>query len=281
MLSPAEKKFLLWITIFLILLLLLLISSSQRLQISVYPEKSHKLQAPLCIALITDLHGSHYGKGQEKLLQALEEQSPDIICISGDLLDEKRDPENSWELLKAVGEDYPCYYVSGNHEFRQGDIQAIKEKISSYGVKVLEGEGERLRIGGQTVYIAGVDDPSGLPSQGSRDGARTWQEQLDDAAAGRGGEYSILLSHRPERVSSYQQSGFDLTLCGHAHGGQVRIPGLLNGLYAPHQGFFPQYAGGQYQWEQGSMIVSRGLCKSWIPRIFNRPELVFIQVQPE
>ncbi|MDO4733224.1 MAG: metallophosphoesterase, partial [Bacillota bacterium] len=91
---------------------------------------------------------------------------------------------------------------------------------------------------------------------------------------------SILLSHRPECTAFYESSGFDLELSGHAHGGQLRIPGLLNGLYAPNQGFFPKYAGGLYQLGKTSLLVSRGLCKSRLPRVFNRPELAIIELLP-
>ena len=91
--------------------------------------------------------------------------------------------------------------------------------------------------------------------------------------------YSILVTHRPERVESYAASGFDLIVAGHAHGGQARLPGLINGVYAPNQGLFPNYAGGMYVLTaQTSMVVSRGLCRNVIPRIFNPPELVIIDI---
>jgi len=92
--------------------------------------------------------------------------------------------------------------------------------------------------------------------------------------------YSILLSHRPERVEAYHSSGFDLVVAGHAHGGQVRIPGILNGLYAPNQGFYPKYADGRYALGETLMIVGRGLSRSGLPRVFNPPELVIIDVEP-
>ena len=92
--------------------------------------------------------------------------------------------------------------------------------------------------------------------------------------------YTILLSHRPEWIETYQKYAFDLVLCGHAHGGQWRTPFLLNGLYAPHQGLFPKYAGGRYDYATGTMIVSRGLAREStpVPRIFNRPELVVVEL---
>ena len=90
--------------------------------------------------------------------------------------------------------------------------------------------------------------------------------------------FTVLLSHRPELFENYVSRAFDLVLCGHAHGGQWRIPGVLNGLYAPQQGLFPLYAGGKYEKGSTTMIVSRGLAKETtpIPRIFNPPELVVV-----
>jgi len=277
MLPGIPKPIVLKAGLLLLLLLFLLLACSLRLNVCSYQENSPKLKTPLRLALITDLHGCRYGQGQKELLAALAEQQPDLICLSGDIIDDKNSPEGAWELLSAIGEEYPCYYASGNHEFRTEQIELLKEKIRSYGVEVLEGAGKFAEIKGQRLYIAGVDDPSAF-AEGYLPGS--WQAQLDAAAAGLGEEYSILLSHRPERTAAYESSGFDLVLSGHAHGGQVRIPGLVNGLYAPHQGPFPKYAGGQYPLGETSLVVSRGLCKSWLPRVFNRPELVIIELLP-
>ncbi len=90
----------------------------------------------------------------------------------------------------------------------------------------------------------------------------------------------MLLVHRPENYADYRKYAFDLVLCGHAHGGQWRIPGILNGLYAPSQGLFPKYAGGYYNEESVPMIVSRGLAResTIVPRFYNPPELVIVDL---
>jgi len=112
--------------------------------------------------------------------------------------------------------------------------------------------------------------------------AGNWQEQFDACKAEVGdGIYSILLSHRPELTEKYKDSGFDLVVAGHAHGGQVRIPGIINGLLAPNQGYFPKYAGGRYDMGETVMIVNRGLQKDSIPRVFNPPDLVIVSLKPE
>ena len=152
----------------------------------------------------------------------------------------------------------------------------------SYNVTVLEGESHIANLNGQDLCIGGVDDPS--LSRDDRQGDLTrWRKQLENCGDSRDDSiFSLLLSHRPERVADYQHCGFDLILCGHAHGGQVRSPGLVNGHFAPDQGLLPSYAGGLYQLENNAvMIVSRGLMRDSLPRIFNHPELVVINLEPD
>jgi len=149
-------------------------------------------------------------------------------------------------------------------------------------------------VNGETINLCGVDDPDVYmvntdPEQdpegyiqAQTNKENTFLSQIaavSDAADT--ASYTILLSHRPEYYETYTDYDFDLALCGHAHGGQWRIPGILNGLYAPHQGIFPKYAGGRYDREDMTMIVSRGLARetTWVPRIFNRPELVIIDLK--
>ena len=158
--------------------------------------------------------------------------------------------------------------------------------ISGCGVTVLEGEAAPLVINGQELCIAGVDDPEfwgGYFAYGGYDVPAEWLTQLKACgeAAAKSGAYSVLLSHRPELVDIYRGSGFDLVVSGHAHGGQVRIPGLVNGLFAPCQGWFPQYTGGAYALGSTTLVVSRGLCRNELPRVFNRPELVIVILSPE
>ena len=256
----------------------------QDMTVSRYEVQSGKLNSPFRIALITDLHSCYYGEGQNYLLTCIEKQSPDIICLSGDIVDDKTPDDGAKELLGAVGKKYPCFYVSGNHESWSGELDKIKQMISDYGITVLEGQGEFVEIGDNRVYIGGVDDPYACKDK-FEDGKffDGWQLQIENAGKQAGGEnFSVLLSHRPERTAEYSDSGFDLTLCGHAHGGQVRFPKLLgNGLYAPDQGILPQYTSGEFSLENGGrMIVSRGLCRNLVPRVFNRPELVIIDCTP-
>ena len=159
----------------------------------------------------------------------------------------------------------------------------IKKWVRSCGITVLEGSGQTVTIKGQKIAVFGVDDPEAFSGSSYSQGrvGSSWYRQFETCrAALEKGAFNILMSHRPELVSVYQESGFDLVVSGHAHGGQARLPGLINGFYAPNQGYFPKFAGGFYELENTDMIVSRGLCKNAVPRIFNPPELVIVDIKP-
>ncbi len=251
---------------------------NEKVLLRTYPIVSEKIKTPVKIIQISDLHSSKYGKSCVELIKAVKEASPDLVVMTGDILDNRAPNGECFRFLRKIASLYPCYYVSGNHEVYTHLADEIKAELSSYGIRVLEGETETVTVGKQTVVIGGVDDPIESPDKYGR----LWEDQLTDCGrALDGGDFSILLTHRPELVSYYEETPFDLVLCGHAHGGQVRVPKLINGIYAPHQGFFPKYAGGEYAMANGGkMIVSRGLSKYVRPRIFNRPELVLVTLMP-
>lgn len=260
-------------------ILVLIAVSDMRLKTVVYTVETGKLKQSVRLALITDLHSCSYGKEQETLIHAVENQNPDIVLLGGDIFDDVRSYENAEITLKYLSERYPCYYVTGNHEYWSGDISAILDIVDSYGITILEGDCDTIEIHGQKMNICGVDDPDAVAYTKN---AKGMLEQLNEIQGKAEPDcYTVLLSHRPELIETYMRYDFDLILSGHAHGGQWRIPGVLNGLYAPNQGLFPKYAGGEYDFEQGKMIVSRGLAResTLAPRIFNRPELVIIDLQ--
>lgn len=247
---------------------------SQNLTVRTYVQTTPKVTEPVRLAVLADLHGTQYGEGQAELLALLQAQAPDGVVLLGDLVDEETARETVWPFLEALCAMYPCYYVSGNHEFWTEEIAEIKARIRACGVTVLEGESALLSVRGQTVRLCGADDP--------QVGEAVFQAQLEACGRQAGdGVYTVLLAHRPERAAQYVGYAFDLVLAGHAHGGQVRIPGILNGLYAPYQGWFPKYAGGAYALEDTTMVVSRGLVRGGLPRIWNPPELVMVEIAPE
>lgn len=270
---------------------LLLAGLDSRLLLRKYTVDSPKVTAPVRIVLVTDLHSCRYGENQIQLIQAVRSQNPDIVLLSGDIFDEHQDSTNARQFLAGIAGLYPCYYVTGNHEYRcePEAFAEIFQILKENQIKVLSGVWDTLTIKGQALNICGVDDPSAHTSVdlveyavGETQAPPDFLSQLDAVSkAGDNGTYSILLSHRPEYFEDYAARGFDLVLCGHAHGGQWRIPVLLNGLYAPGQGLFPKYAGGLFRQDATTMIVSRGLARetTMVPRFYNRPELVVIDLK--
>lgn len=230
------------------------------------------------IVLIADLHSSIYGENQQDLVDLVKKQEPDLIALTGDIADDKVPHAGTEMFLAGIRGTAPVFYVTGNHECWTFRVDEIKDMIRGYGVTVLEQSWTALTVNGAELIICGVDDPY---IELIDDDDRSWEQMMHDAFDGLDDVpgYRILLAHRPERFRTYQRFGFDLVLSGHAHGGQVRIPFILNGLYAPGQGWFPRYAGGVYRHGDMMQVVSRGLSyNEKLPRIFNPPEVVVIDI---
>lgn len=256
----------------------------QGLRVRRYTVRSAKLSGRVKLLLLSDLHGTRYGREQERLVRAVEGENPDLVLLAGDMADDKVPNQGTLELLRRIGRAYPCFFAPGNHENRTGNLEAVKEMFRSHGVCVLDGRNASLEAGGQRLLLAGVDDPEtfGVRRHERYTAPPEWLRQLDACRPGLSdSRFSILVSHRPELVGEYEESGFDLVVSGHAHGGQVRVPGLLNGLFAPSQGLFPRYAGGLYSLGKTTLVVSRGLCRNYLPRVFNPPEAVVVSLEPE
>lgn len=249
------------------------IALDPRMVVRHYTVESDKISAPVRLAVVADFHGCDYGEGAERLIAAIQEQSPDAVLLVGDIFDDVLPWDDSEALVCSLAAQYPCFYVTGNHEYWSDDVDEICRIIESAGVVVLNASSATLKINGQTINICGIPDPSDPISMKT-----ALQRAASDIAQA---AFTVLLAHRPERIDKYAATGnFDLVVSGHAHGGQVRIPGILNGLFAPNQGLFPEYAGGQYQVEETTLIVSRGLAResTRLPRVFNRPELVIVEL---
>lgn len=231
------------------------------------------------IVLITDLHSHIYGENQTNIVSLIKKQNPDIIALAGDIADDVESIVGTELFLAGIKEVDPIYCVSGNHEFWSHDIKNIKDTIRKYGVTILENSYERIKVKNSYITIGGVDDPDVVKFEKPD---FDWQSEMYNTFSELRDKpgYKILLAHRPELIETYKENSFDLVVSGHSHGGQVRIPFLLNGLYAPNQGWFPKYAGGAYKYDSLTHIVSRGLSYNpRLPRIFNPPEVVVIDVK--
>ena len=234
-----------------------------------YTLVSRKVSKKVRIVQISDLHSCSYGKDMKNLISAVDAAEPDIIVLTGDIFDNRTDNKNSDTLLKAIAKKYPCYYVSGNHEYWGNMWDTFSRRAESFGVTVLQGE--NVDIDGITICGASAKSDIG-------DSVKVCADNADTDS------FNILLAHFPENIDFYRSFGkFDLVLSCHAHGGQWRLPPFINGLYAPGQGLFPKYAGGRYDFDDTTFIVSRGLSRTMehFPRIFNNPELVVIDILPE
>ncbi|QSX06459.1 metallophosphoesterase [Sedimentibacter sp. zth1] len=274
-----KKKRIIIVSLLIILVLITLLAFDVRLKVQEYTVISDKITLPVKVALITDLHSCKYGDNEMNLIKAIDKQNPDVILMGGDICDDKLPNDNTELLLKGIADKYPCFYVSGNHEYWSGEIDKIKSMFRLYNVDVLEGTSSTINIRGQNINICGMDDPDVEKYIDNNNMFYSQLEALEKISDN--GYYTILLAHRPQYVNMYLQYGFDMVLSGHTHGGQWRIPVILNGLYAPDQEWFPKYAGGEYDFANGKMIVSRGLSResTRVPRIFNRPELVIINLE--
>ncbi len=268
-----------YIYVLIALIVFVLLGLNRKLKVVTYNIETEKITNKTKIAVITDLHSCKYGENQVDLINAIEKENPEVILLVGDIYDDVMPNENTSIFLEAMSKKYPMYYVTGNHEYWSDDINGILSLVQSFGITILEGTSDTININGEEINICGTTDPDVV---GYTENGLNVRQQLDNLnAVSQNGNYTILLAHRPELIDTYRQYNFDLVVSGHAHGGQWRIPIILNGFYAPNQGFLPKYAGGEYVFEGMNFIVSRGLAKesTRIPRFYNRPEVVIVEVE--
>ncbi|MDN3436976.1 metallophosphoesterase [Planococcus sp. APC 3900] len=227
------------------------------------------------IVQVSDLHNATFGRNQSSLIEKVEAASPDAIFLTGDLVDSNRyDLDSSLVLVDALVEMSEVYYVTGNHEVASNKVEEILGALRERGVTVLENDSVEWAKEGESVQIAGIDDP--LMEPDIHEGEAT-QQSLANAQMTE--DFTLLLAHRPEYFPIYADYGVDVVFSGHAHGGQVRIPGI-GGLIAPGQGWFPKVTEGIFEVNQSQMVVSRGLGNSTFPvRIFNLPEIVVVTLE--
>lgn len=269
------------VLLIIILIVVSVLAFDVRLKTVEYYVKSSKINGEIKLALVTDLHSCNYGKNQSKLVEKIEEYQPDAVLLGGDIFDDVLDDTNACVLVDELAEKYKIYYASGNHEWWSNRMQDMFNYLSAKGVTVLRGNSDVLKIGEDKIAVSGIDDPEVNTYDSTY---LNWEKQLEEAGESIvQTQFNLLLTHRPECAEKYFEYDFDLVLSGHAHGGQFRIPFIMNGFYAPNQGIFPKLAGGIYDFSDRKLIVSRGLAResTRLPRIFNRPELVLVNLIPE
>jgi predicted MPP superfamily phosphohydrolase len=229
------------------------------------------------IVQISDLHNKVFYKDNNTLVKKIKSQKPDIIVITGDLVDRRKyNEENALSFIDKIKSIAPIYYVNGNHEGWSGKFESLEKKLEEEGVFVLRNESSVYEKGKEQILILGLDDPAFNTANHSEDYMNEGiiKKGLSDINDDK--KFRILLSHRPELFDLYVDNNIDVAFTGHAHGGQVIIP-FIGGIIAPNQGFWPKYYKGMYTKNNTTMVLSRGLGNSIIPqRIFNRPEIVSV-----
>lgn len=234
------------------------------------------------VVQVSDLHNKEFNG---KLTSKIEEENPDIIVVTGDVIDRNRtDLSIAQDFLEEAVSMAPVYFVSGNHEVASNKYPELQEILDDVGVINLDNASHILTENNEQINLIGLADPLTLlyedvEEEGSQD--LVLQNELAQVLSEDSSEFHLLLSHRAELMDVYAESNIDLVLTGHAHGGQIRVP-IVGGLFAPTQGFLPEYTSGEYVQNNTTMIVSRGLGNSIFPfRINNRPELVVVTLETE
>ena len=228
------------------------------------------------IAVLGDLHSAFFGEENERLLEAVRAGEPEYIFLVGDLLDAFRDIPEDYAARTAAGLTgiAPTYYVTGNHEWAIGDVPELKNTLESQGVTVLSNQFLTLERGGDTVVLAGIDDPNGYADQKSPETVAA------EVYAEYGDLFWILLAHRNDHFpEQYSLLGADLVISGHGHGGLIRLP-FTDGLISTDRTFFPTYTAGLYEKNGSALFVTRGLGNSGPTfRLFNRPEVALVTLR--
>ncbi len=279
------KKFLLkYKTYFIILLIILiilgilvLIAFDDRLKIKTYKVSDDEISNSfngLKIAQISDLHGII----PIGLKDALQKQQPDMIALTGDIIDEYvTDLTPVYDFLMDCCNIAPTYYVSGNHEIWRYDYEDVMKKFEECGVKVLDNKTVALAKQDDIIYLTGISDPNVWDKE---EAIEITEDAISSSLSMDG--YNILLFHRADLLDCFNDANYDLILSGHLHGGQINIP-FIGGLISPDMVWMPDYSGGKYKLDNDSIaIVSRGLANTTsVPRLFNRPELVIIELHSD
>ncbi len=229
----------------------------------------------LRISVVSDVHGAQFGAGNSRLLELVAGQSPDLIAITGDLIDRPEHMEMIPDLARGLAEIAPTYYVAGNHEWSSRLVRDVWAALEENGVTVLSNEYRVLTCQGASIVLAGMEDANGYADQ------KTLRQLTDEIRGGLGDPYLLLLAHRNNKWPDYQACKMDLTLAGHAHGGLIRLP-FTDGLIGNDRRLFPDYTSGLYRLEYGQMVVSRGLGNNpYTFRLFNRPEVPLVILRTE
>jgi predicted MPP superfamily phosphohydrolase len=220
------------------------------------------------IAQLTDIHAADFGDGYTGLADIVRKARPNIIVITGDLIDCPGDVASVEPLIKKLAGIAPVYYVTGNHEWASGALRELFDMLGGHGVTVLRNEYINLTVGDESIVLAGVDDPNGPKDM------KTPEALVSEIRGREGDAFLVLLAHRNNQLDRFAALGVELVFCGHAHGGVIRLP-FVGGLIGPSLEWFPDYTSGVYSEGGTMMLVSRGIGnRTGIPRFLNSPQVL-------
>lgn len=269
------KKILMWIVVTLIIVVYIVVQNTwiDVEEINISTNKLSSNTKGIKIVQISDTHLPNSDNFIDKIIHEAQQAKPDLILMTGDLIDKSADIDNSGldRMCSRLSEIAPCYAVSGNHELINNYSKWLKI-LTLNKVKVIDNKTVIFKKDGNKVAIMGLEF------------GKSYDSSKFEKIQGINNMPRILLAHNPEvfdRIFSQDNKiEPDFVLCGHAHGGQIRIPFIDKGLYAPGQGIFPKYTSGKYNSETGGvMVVSRGLGNKRVPiRINNRVHIPIINI---
>lgn len=278
-----RKKYIKSAIVLLIVIALLLFCNFQNKHIETthYTYEAEQLGVDLDgyrIVQISDLHNAKFGKNNQKLVDRIRECAPDMIVLTGDLVDSNHtNVDRAVQFVDEIVKICPVYYVTGNHEYwlDTSGYEKLMDGVASAGVIILDDQVVEISRGDAKFRLVGLDDKSladGTLGTLLNNAQNVTHEDSEKK------EFTVVLAHEPQYFARYAGTGVDLVLSGHAHGGQFRLP-FVGGIVAPDQGFLPEYTSGEYYMNGTEMIVSRGLGNSVIPvRLFNFPEIVCVEL---
>jgi len=248
-----------------------------------YSIESEKIKKETRLVLLADLHNCSYGDKNQTLIQAVRKAQPDFIIFSGDMItaSQKKSEEDIIGISKALAEIAPVFYVPGNHEKK---LEADKTKFGNRFEKLISGletsgihylSGDNVMLN-DSVTVHGLDLPL---EKYKKTGKINSEEVIENIGEIDKNKYNILVAHSPRFFSAYAETGVDVVLSGHYHGGAVRIPGGP-GIISPQCVLFPKYSVGKFTEGKTTMVVTAGCGTHSVNlRLFNKPEIVVIDLK--
>ena len=283
------KIILIIVAVFIVYCLIEMIRELRDFRVTKYRICSQKLNGikrEKKIIFLSDLHNRMYGEENERLLESIRNQHPDLILIGGDML--VRKDGNSYDktvhfLAKLPG-ICPVYCANGNHEQKLKELpdkyeqsyEEYKKALTASGIHMLENASETVKLDEVPVILSGLDIPLGAYARFGK--KELSLKEITDRIGEHGDDYQILLAHHPGYMKEYLAYGADLILGGHYHGCVVQLP-WIGGVISTNFTLFPKYSGGIYQEGEQTAVVSRGLGTHSVPlRLWNWPELIVLEL---